>query len=80
MLFESDWTYRYPPRIGATKLYRLEAASPRVREIAWKAQARLAARYRALSGRGKKTTVVCTAIARELVGFMWCVAWRLILI
>jgi hypothetical protein len=27
-----------------------------------------------LSGRGKKTTVVCTAIARELVGFMWAVA------
>ena len=27
-----------------------------------------------LSGRGKKTTVVCTAIARELVGFMWSVA------
>ena len=48
--------------------------SPRVREIAWKAQTRLTARYRALSGRGKKTTVVCTAIARELVGFMWSVA------
>ncbi len=29
---------------------------------------------RMLSGRGKRTTVVCTAIARELVGFMWAVA------
>ncbi|ACA15740.1 transposase IS116/IS110/IS902 family protein [Methylobacterium sp. 4-46] len=74
MLVESAWTYRHPPKVGAKKLYRMEAATPRVREIAWKAQTRLTARYRALIGRGKKATVVCTAIARELVGFMWSVA------
>lgn len=74
MLVESAWTYRHPPRIGKTKLYRLAAAPPRVREIAWRAQSRLTARYRTLSGRGKRTTVVCTAIARELAGFMWSVA------
>lgn len=74
MLVESAWTYRHPPRIGKAKLYKLERVPPKVREIAWKAQTRLTARYRALSGRGKKTTVVCTAIARELVGFMWSVA------
>jgi len=74
MLVESAWTYRHAPRIGTKKLYRMEAVTPRVREIAWKAQTRLTGRYRALSGRGKKATVVCTAIARELVGFMWSVA------
>ena len=73
MLVESAWTYRHPPRIGKMKLYRLEQTSPKVREIAWKAQTRLTTRYRALSARGKKTTVICTAIARELVGFMWSV-------
>ncbi|MBS7707973.1 IS110 family transposase [Chelatococcus asaccharovorans] len=71
MLVESAWTYRHPPKVGKAKLYKLEQTSPRVREIAWKAQARLTARYRALSAKGKKTTIVCTAIARELVGFMW---------
>ncbi len=74
MLVESAWTYRHPPKIGKEKLYRLEAAPQKAREIAWKAQSRLAARYRALSARGKKTTVVCTVVARELVGFMWSVA------
>ena len=74
MLVESAWTYRHPPRVGAKKLYRIEQAPSKVREIAWKAQTQLTARYRALSGRGKKTTVVCTAIARELAGFMWAVA------
>jgi transposase len=74
MLVESAWTYRHPPRLGARKLYRLEQVTPRVREIAWKAQTRLTARYRSLSARGKKTTVVCAAIARELVGFILAVA------
>ncbi|GAC1043915.1 hypothetical protein thsrh120_39190 [Rhizobium sp. No.120] len=74
MLVESAWTYRHPPKVGAKKLYRLEEAPPKVREIAWKAQSRLTARYRTLAGRGKRTTVVCTAIARELTGFMWAVA------
>jgi transposase len=71
ILVESAWTYRHPAKTGTKKLYKLEKVSPKVREIAWKAQARLTARYRALSAKGKKTTTVCTAIARELVGFMW---------
>jgi transposase len=74
VLVESAWTYRHPPRVGAKKLYLIERAPPKIREVAWKAQTRLTARYRALSGRGKKTTVVCTAVARELAGFMWAIA------
>ena len=74
LLVESAWTYRHPPRVGKAKLAKLERVSPKVREIAWKAQSRLTARYRALTARGKKTTVTCTAIARELAAFMWAVA------
>ncbi len=74
MLVESAWTYRHPPKVGARKLYLMEHAPSQIREIAWKAQSRLTARYRKLAGRGKRTTVVCTAIARELAGFMWAVA------
>jgi transposase len=74
LLVESAWTYRHPPRVGKAKLAKLGRVSPEVREIAWKAQSRLSARYRALAARGKRLTVVCTAIARELAGFMWSVA------
>jgi transposase len=52
----------------------MQRVTPKVRDIAWKAQTRLTGRYRALSSRGKKATVVSMAIARELVGFMWSVA------
>lgn len=57
-MVESAWTYRHPPKIGKTKLYRVEQASPAVREIAWKAQTRLTARYRKLASSGKRTTVL----------------------
>jgi hypothetical protein len=44
-----------------------------VRDIAWKAQTRLCDRFRRLSARGKKSTVVVTAVARELCGFIWAI-------
>lgn len=53
MLVESAWTYRHPPRIGTKKLYIHERVPPLVREIAWKAQSRLTARYRKLSAAGQ---------------------------
>ena len=42
--------------------------------MAWNAQARLTKRYRALTASGKRSTVAVTAVARELVGFMWAIA------
>lgn len=72
-LVESAWSYRHPPRIGRVKDYIHQRVPAAVREIALKAQTRLTARYRALSGRGKKLTVTITAIARELAGFVWAI-------
>jgi transposase len=73
-LIESAWTYRFPARIGAAKLARIEAVPKPVADIAWKAQTRLCARYRALTARGKKPGVAVTAIARELAAFIWAIA------
>jgi len=44
-----------------------------VREIAWKGQIRLCARYRRLSNAGKKLPVVVAAIAREMAAFLWAI-------
>jgi transposase len=73
ILVECSWSYRHPPRLGKDKLARVAAAPRAVREIAWKAQHRLAARYRALIRNGKRPTVAVTAVARELSGFVWAV-------
>ncbi len=73
ILVECAWSYRHPPRLGKKKLDRVAAAPRAVREIAWKAQSRLAARYRTLLRKGKKPTVAITAVARELSGFIWAI-------
>jgi transposase len=73
MLVECAWSYRHPPRVGAAKLAKVEAAPLAVRDIAWKAQTRLTARYRALRRAGKLDTVAITAVARELAAFIWAV-------
>ena len=74
VLVEAAWCYRHPPRVGYEKQTLVAAAPRRAREIAWKAQVRLCKRFRMLSRRGKKSTVVATAIARELAAFMWAIA------
>jgi hypothetical protein len=74
LLIECSWSYRHPPRLGADKLVRVAAAPPAVRDIAWKAQVRLTGRYRALCRAGKPDVVAVTAVARELVGFIWAIA------
>ena len=73
-LVECAWSYRHPPRVGRKKQDKVAAAAQPVREIAWKAQTRLYARYRALLRRGKLKTVIVTAIARELAGFIWAIS------
>lgn len=74
MLIEAAWSYRFPARIARHKLAAVEAVPEVVRQIAWKAQARLCARYRRLMAKGKPKQVVTTAIARELAGFVWAIA------
>ena len=73
ILVESSWSYQHPPRVGKEKQEKLAAAPPAVREIAWKAQCRLSARYRALTRKGKLKTVAVTAVARELSAFIWAI-------
>jgi transposase len=77
MLVECAWSYRHPPRVGRDKLAKIEAAPPAVRDIAWRAQSRLSARYRALRRAGKLDTVAITAVARELAAFIWAVGHAL---
>ena len=74
MLIEAAWSYRFPARIGREQLLRQERLPKAVRDTAWKAQERLCRRYRRLGQAGKPPTVVTTAIARELSGFVWAIA------
>jgi transposase len=70
-LVESAWSYRFPARQTKHLKGKARNASESAKQIAWKAQTRLCGRYRTLTGAGKNTKLVCVAIARELVGFIW---------
>jgi transposase len=70
---EAAWAYRHRPAVGAALRKRQAPVSADVKEIAWKAQHRLHARYRGLTARGKCKQQVVTAISRELLGFIWAI-------
>ena len=74
LLIEAAWSYRFPARISRELLLRQERQPKLIRDIAWKGQLRLCARYRRLARTGKPANVVTTAIARELTGFVWAIA------
>ena len=77
MLVEASWSYRYPARVTQHKSDALINQPKAIRDLAWRAQERLCKRYHQLSNRGKKSTVVVTAIARELAGFIWALSCEL---
>lgn len=73
VLVEGAWSYRHPARVTETIRVRLEGLPKAVREIGWKAQIRLCARYRRLTAAGKKAPIVIAAIAREMAAFLWAI-------
>jgi transposase len=74
IVVESAWHYRRQPRMSMAIRERNDRVSAPVRAIAWKAQQRLHKRLNRLMGRGKSPTRAVTAVARELIGFVWAIA------
>jgi transposase len=76
VLVEAAWTYQHRPNVQGRVLRRQKALvlSDEAKKIAWKAQQRLHKRFTAMSARGKNHNQTVTALARELLGFMWAIA------
>jgi transposase len=73
VLVEAAWSQRYTPVLSKELRRRQEGLSGEVQEIAAKARHQLHARYRRLLARGKTKQQVVTAVARELLGFVWAI-------
>jgi transposase len=72
LLVEAAHHYRHAPAVTIELARRQQGQDPRVCQVAWKAQRRLHARWRALAGRrGKPAGIVAVACARELATFLW---------
>lgn len=68
ILIEAGWSYRYPPK--RTRSARWRGQSAETVAFALRAHVRLHDRFVKLCAR-KNSTVAVTAVARELVGFVW---------
>ena len=74
IVVESAWCYRHRPSVGAKLRKRQQGVPAQITEIAWKAQNRLHKRYIKLAMAGKDHRKIMTAIARELLGFIWAIS------
>jgi transposase len=70
-LIEAAWHCRHRPGIGPRLRKRRKDQPPGAVAIADRAMRRLHKRWTAMVFRGKPTPVATTAVARELVGFVW---------
>lgn len=73
-LIEAAWAYQHPARVTPIIARRQTGLPKGARDIAWKAQLRLCARFRKLCARRLNKNKAVVAIARELAGFVWAMA------
>src|SRR5918998_862957 len=71
LLVEAAWHYRNQPRIGIELERRHQGQPAAAVTIAWSAQRRLHRVWQRMQRRGKRSTVITVAAARELAGFCW---------
>lgn len=71
VLIEAAWHYRHQPRIGVGLKKRRQGQSSDAIACADKAMRRLHKKWTSMVYRGKPPNKATTAVARELVGFVW---------
>lgn len=76
IVVEAAWAYRHRPGIGKTLAGRQREQPAGITQIAWRAQQRLCGRYHKLTARGKSPQLTVTAVARELLGFIWAIGMQ----
>jgi len=74
IVVEAAWCYRHKPSVQGALRRRQQGQREDVKETALKAQHRLHRRYWRLTSKGKPAQQVVTAVARELLGFIWAIA------
>ena len=79
LLIEGAHSYKFHPKVSPEIQKRQEMLSKKVIDIAWQAQLRLCRRYQRLMHRGKHRNVIVTAIAREMIAYIWAIAREVVI-
>ena len=78
-MVEGAHSYRYSANVSTELQKRQEGLPREITDIAWQAQLRLCRRYQRLMHRGKHRSVVVTAIAREMIAYIWAISREIVL-
>jgi transposase len=73
VLVESAFHYRHRPRLAKRQRDLQTSVPPTVAAMTWRARERLHRRYWLLSSKAKPKGKIVTAVARELIGFIWAI-------
>ena len=79
LLVEGAHSYRYTANVSTELQKRQEAIPKVIVDMAWQAQLRLCRRYARLMHRGKHRSIVVTAIAREMIAYIWAISREVVL-
>ena len=79
LLIEGAHSYRFSANISTDLQKRQEGLPKPIIDIAWQAQLRLCRRYQKLMHKGKHYNVVVTAIAREMIAYIWAISREVVL-
>ncbi|WP_199609534.1 IS110 family RNA-guided transposase [Flocculibacter collagenilyticus] len=79
LLVEGAHSYRYQAVITTALQKRQEGLPKDIVDIAWQAQLRLCRRYQQLLHKGKHYNVAVTAIAREMIAYIWAISREVVL-
>jgi len=79
LLVEGAHSYRHTAKVSKEMQVRQEGLPKEIIDKAWEAQLRLCRRYQRLMQRGKPRNVVITAIAREMIAFIWSISREVVL-
>ena len=80
LLVEGAHSYRYAANVSTELQKRQEGLPKEIVDLAWQAQLRLCRRYGRLMHRGKHRSVVVTAIAREMIAYIWAISREIVLV
>jgi transposase len=79
LLVEAAHSYRYSAKVSTVLQRRQEGLPKETVDVAWQAQLRLCRRYVRLMNRGKHRSIVVTAIAREIIAYIWAISREVVL-
>ena len=79
LLVEGAHSYRHAANISTELQKRQEGLPKQLIDILWKAQLRLCKRYKKLINKGKHYNLVVTAIAREMIAYIWAITKQVVL-